>query len=99
MGASLTHFRRATLGLSLFAATAANIPSTQVDQSWRKERFLDVPLCREDCQEWWEDCRTSSTCKADWHKGWDWTSGKGLGAERWESGCGKREIEDFWGEF
>ncbi|XP_023377474.1 folate receptor beta-like [Pteropus vampyrus] len=47
----------------------------QVDQSWRKERFLDVPLCKEDCQSWWEACRTSYTCKSDWHKGWNWTSG------------------------
>uniref|UniRef100_A0A8C8ZMI1 Folate receptor beta n=1 Tax=Prolemur simus TaxID=1328070 RepID=A0A8C8ZMI1_PROSS len=50
----------------------------QVDQSWRKERFLDVPLCKEDCQHWWEDCRTSFTCKSNWHKGWEWTSGEGL---------------------
>ncbi|CAH6792724.1 folate receptor alpha [Phodopus roborovskii] len=47
----------------------------QVDQSWRKERILDVPLCNEDCQRWWEDCHTSFTCKSNWHKGWDWTSG------------------------
>ncbi|XP_005368853.1 folate receptor alpha [Microtus ochrogaster] len=47
----------------------------QVDQSWRKERILDVPLCRDDCQQWWEDCRTSLTCKSNWHKGWNWTSG------------------------
>ncbi|KAM5317963.1 folate receptor beta-like isoform 1-T3 [Glossophaga mutica] len=47
----------------------------QVNQSWRKERFLNVPLCREDCESWWEDCRTSYTCKANWHKGWNWTSG------------------------
>ncbi|XP_048215394.1 folate receptor beta-like isoform X2 [Perognathus longimembris pacificus] len=47
----------------------------EVNQSWRKERFLHVPLCKEDCERWWEDCRTSSTCKTDWHKGWDWSSG------------------------
>uniref|UniRef100_A0A2I3G994 Folate receptor beta n=1 Tax=Nomascus leucogenys TaxID=61853 RepID=A0A2I3G994_NOMLE len=46
----------------------------QVNQSWRKERFLDVPLCKEDCQRWWEDCHTSHTCKSNWHRGWDWTS-------------------------
>lgn len=57
---------------------------SQVDQSWRKERILDVPLCKEDCQQWWEDCRTSSTCKSNWHKGWDWTSGR--------SGCGGRGL-------
>uniref|UniRef100_A0A452TQC4 Folate receptor beta n=1 Tax=Ursus maritimus TaxID=29073 RepID=A0A452TQC4_URSMA len=50
-------------------------PPTQVNQSWRRERFLHVPLCKEDCQRWWEDCRTSYTCKANWHRGWDWTSG------------------------
>ncbi|EDM18255.1 folate receptor 1 (adult), isoform CRA_b [Rattus norvegicus] len=47
----------------------------QVDQSWRKERILDVPLCKEDCVLWWEDCKSSFTCKSNWHKGWNWTSG------------------------
>ncbi|XP_012501197.1 PREDICTED: folate receptor alpha [Propithecus coquereli] len=47
----------------------------QVDQSWRKERILNVPLCKEDCESWWEDCRSSYTCKGNWHKGWNWTSG------------------------
>ncbi|XP_036114053.1 folate receptor alpha-like isoform X2 [Molossus molossus] len=47
----------------------------EVNQSWRKERILNVPLCKEDCQSWWEDCRTSYTCKSNWHKGWNWTSG------------------------
>ncbi|XP_004683747.1 PREDICTED: folate receptor alpha [Condylura cristata] len=47
----------------------------QVDQSWRKERILNVPLCKEDCEEWWKDCRTSYTCKSNWHRGWNWSSG------------------------
>ncbi|ELK32477.1 Folate receptor alpha [Myotis davidii] len=47
----------------------------EVNQSWRRERILDVPLCKEDCESWWEDCRTSYTCKNNWHKGWNWTSG------------------------
>ncbi|XP_005893564.2 folate receptor alpha [Bos mutus] len=47
----------------------------EVNQRWRKERVLGVPLCKEDCQSWWEDCRTSYTCKSNWHKGWNWTSG------------------------
>ncbi|XP_068601759.1 folate receptor [Brachionichthys hirsutus] len=45
-----------------------------VDQSWRKERIIDVPLCKEDCQTWWEDCKDDFTCKTNWHKGWDWSS-------------------------
>ncbi|XP_005860615.2 PREDICTED: folate receptor alpha-like [Myotis brandtii] len=47
----------------------------EVNQSWRRERILDVPLCKEDCESWWEDCRTSYTCKGNWHKGWNWTAG------------------------
>lgn len=46
----------------------------EVNQSWRKERILDVPLCQEDCQNWWEDCKNDFTCKSNWHVGWDWSS-------------------------
>ncbi|XP_057694003.1 folate receptor isoform X1 [Corythoichthys intestinalis] len=46
-----------------------------VDQDWRKERILNVPLCVEDCNMWWEDCKNDMTCKENWHKGWDWSSG------------------------
>ncbi|XP_030632659.1 folate receptor [Chanos chanos] len=46
-----------------------------VDQSWRKERILNVPLCKEDCETWYEDCKNDFTCKEDWHKGWDWSTG------------------------
>uniref|UniRef100_A0A4X2LYN8 Folate receptor-like domain-containing protein n=1 Tax=Vombatus ursinus TaxID=29139 RepID=A0A4X2LYN8_VOMUR len=42
----------------------------------RGERMLNVPLCKEDCNQWWEDCRTSYTCKENWQKGWNWTSGE-----------------------
>nr|XP_014705664.2 folate receptor alpha-like [Equus asinus] len=47
----------------------------QVDQSWSKEQILDVPLCKEDCPCRWEDCHPSYTCKTNWHKGWNCTSG------------------------
>lgn len=46
-----------------------------VESSWRRERILHVPLCQEDCQEWWEDCKDFVTCKEDWHKGWNWATG------------------------
>ncbi|XP_065136038.1 folate receptor [Paramisgurnus dabryanus] len=45
------------------------------DESWRKERILDVPLCLEDCESWYEDCKDDYTCKENWHKGWDWSTG------------------------
>ncbi|XP_054020831.1 folate receptor gamma [Dryobates pubescens] len=47
----------------------------QVDSSWRRERILHVPLCKEDCEEWWEDCKDFVTCKENWHKGWNWATG------------------------
>ncbi|XP_068786980.1 folate receptor gamma-like [Struthio camelus] len=50
----------------------------QADTSWRKERVRGVPLCREDCEQWWEDCRDAATCKEDWHKGWNWSTGTNL---------------------
>ena len=68
----------------------------QVNQKWRKERFLNVPLCKEDCQSWWEDCRTFYTCKSNWHRGWDWTSGEGWGAGRWRCGVENGGLR-IWG--
>ncbi|XP_067841708.1 folate receptor [Heptranchias perlo] len=50
----------------------------KVDQSWRKERILNVPICKSDCDEWWQDCSDDHTCKENWHKGWDWSTGKNL---------------------
>ncbi|NWU90513.1 FOLR3 protein, partial [Upupa epops] len=43
----------------------------QADSSWRRERILHVPLCREDCEDWWKDCKDYDTCKENWHKGWN----------------------------
>ncbi|EDL78458.1 rCG31683, isoform CRA_b [Rattus norvegicus] len=49
------------------------VPNRQEEQ-----RLWDVPLCLEDCEEWWKDCRTSHTCKADWLHGWVWDQVKSL---------------------
>ncbi|XP_043835730.1 folate receptor alpha-like [Dromiciops gliroides] len=46
-----------------------------VSSSMRKERVLNVPLCKKDCIQWWEDCQTSYTCRDNWHTGWNRTSG------------------------
>ncbi|KAL6043003.1 hypothetical protein STEG23_000732 [Scotinomys teguina] len=42
----------------------------------QKERVWGVPLCWEDCEEWWKDCHSSYTCKSNWHSGWDWSQGQ-----------------------
>uniref|UniRef100_A0A8C6KMA3 Folate receptor n=1 Tax=Nothobranchius furzeri TaxID=105023 RepID=A0A8C6KMA3_NOTFU len=45
-----------------------------IQPSWRKERVLNVPICKDECEQWWEDCKDDFTCKSNWHKGWDWSS-------------------------
>ncbi|XP_040278597.1 folate receptor beta [Bufo bufo] len=47
----------------------------QVDQSWRNERIQDVPLCKEDCEGWYNACANDYTCMDNWHVGWDWSTG------------------------
>ncbi|XP_075824116.1 sperm-egg fusion protein Juno isoform X1 [Microtus pennsylvanicus] len=49
---------------------------TQVAPNRPEERVWGVPLCREDCEEWWKDCSSSYTCKSNWRSGWDWSQGK-----------------------
>ncbi|XP_068120723.1 folate receptor gamma [Hyperolius riggenbachi] len=46
----------------------------EVNQTWRRERILDVPLCKEDCEKWYNDCSLDFTCMDNWHSGWNWTS-------------------------
>uniref|UniRef100_A0A8C5L1F7 IZUMO1 receptor, JUNO n=1 Tax=Jaculus jaculus TaxID=51337 RepID=A0A8C5L1F7_JACJA len=41
-----------------------------------QEKISGVPLCREDCEQWWEDCHSSYTCKSNWQEGWDWSQGE-----------------------
>uniref|UniRef100_A0A8C0KV13 IZUMO1 receptor, JUNO n=1 Tax=Canis lupus dingo TaxID=286419 RepID=A0A8C0KV13_CANLU len=48
----------------------------KVGSSGQGERIRDAPLCREDCEQWWEDCRTSYTCRSDWLGSWDWSRGE-----------------------
>ncbi|XP_006162653.1 sperm-egg fusion protein Juno [Tupaia chinensis] len=47
-----------------------------VHPSGQRERVLGVPLCREDCEQWWADCQEAYTCKSNWHGGWAWSQGK-----------------------
>ncbi|XP_071495129.1 folate receptor gamma-like [Diadema antillarum] len=46
--------------------------------SIRNERFVGVPLCRSECNIWFEACRYDLTCKENWAKGWDWSTGQNV---------------------
>ncbi|XP_046563851.1 folate receptor gamma-like [Haliotis rubra] len=41
----------------------------------RNERFMHVPMCRSECDAWWEDCKNETTCLKNWSKGFNWTTG------------------------
>ncbi|CAM4548397.1 unnamed protein product [Leuciscus chuanchicus] len=58
-----------------FNSTQHGLLIFKASESWRKERILDVPLCVEDCNGWFDDCKNDYTCKDNWHKGWDWSTG------------------------
>ena len=42
----------------------------------RTERFVGVPLCRQECDAWWEDCKEEYTCIENWSRGFNWSSGR-----------------------
>lgn len=43
----------------------------------RKERFRHVPMCKKDCDEWFDACKSDYTCSDNWgnFKTWNWTTG------------------------
>ncbi|MEJ1272755.1 IZUMO1 receptor JUNO [Cricetulus griseus] len=45
----------------------------------QEEQVQGVPLCLEDCEEWWEDCRSSYTCKSNWHSSFHSSQGIQVG--------------------
>ena len=51
--------------------------ANQVDgMKIRKERFVDVPLCRQECDAWWDACKDDYTCIENWARGFDWSTGE-----------------------
>lgn len=41
----------------------------------RNEKYFDVPLCKSQCDAWWDACRYDLTCLPNWSKGFNWTTG------------------------
>ncbi|KAA3672434.1 folate receptor [Paragonimus westermani] len=40
------------------------------------ERAFGVPLCVDDCDAWWDACKTEQTCVRDWSVEFEWHSAK-----------------------
>lgn len=41
----------------------------------RRERYLDVPLCATDCDDWFKACRNDYTCTDNWTLNFEWRDG------------------------
>lgn len=41
----------------------------------RKERFKNVPLCKAECDNWYEACKDDFTCTDEWAENFNWSSG------------------------
>ena len=40
----------------------------------RNERLYKLPICKRDCDSWFNDCRSSYTCASNWNRGFSWTN-------------------------
>jgi folate receptor len=38
----------------------------------RKQRFYKIPLCKKDCDSWFDACKNDWTCRDNWNKGFRW---------------------------
>lgn len=41
----------------------------------RNERYFNLPLCSDECNNWWNSCQDDSTCIENWTRGFDWSTG------------------------
>ncbi|XP_025087920.1 folate receptor gamma-like isoform X3 [Pomacea canaliculata] len=41
----------------------------------RSERFVGVPLCQTECNNWWSACKNDYTCLDNWANNFNWSTG------------------------
>ena len=59
----------------------------------RKERFYKVPLCEQECNLWWNDCRNDFTCVKNWETDFNWATGTFYHEFNWT--IGKKLYREF----
>lgn len=47
----------------------------EVKMKIRNEKYFNVPLCKSECDNWWNACQNDMTCLDNWGKGFNWSSG------------------------
>lgn len=71
----------------------------KVNQKIRKERFVNVPLCAIDCEQWFEDCKQEYTCTNNWGRNFVWEDRDKDGKK--ENHCPEgsecKTFKDMWG--
>lgn len=41
----------------------------------RSSRYFKIPLCKTDCELWYEDCKEDFTCVENWSRDFRWKNG------------------------
>ena len=49
------------------------IVSDNIPKKARTERVLNIPLCSQDCDGWFEACKDDYTCSDNWGETWKWS--------------------------
>ena len=44
-------------------------------KKFRKERFYKIPMCKQDCDSWFDACKYDYTCRDNWNRGFKWING------------------------
>ena len=68
------HFKRDTCFYECSPNLSPWIVIDSVSKRTRKERAMHIPLCSDDCDQWFHDCKDDFTCSGNWGNisGWNW---------------------------
>ena len=68
------HFKRDTCFYECSPNLSPWVVTDKVSKKTRKERAMHIPLCSDDCDQWFHDCEDDYTCSGNWGNitGWNW---------------------------
>ncbi len=68
------HFKKDTCFYECSPSLAPWIVEDKVSKVTRKERIVGVPICADECEQWFDDCKFDYTCSGNWgnSSGWNW---------------------------
>ena len=68
------HFKHDTCFYECSPSLGPWVVKDEVSKVTRKERAMHIPLCADDCDQWFHDCKDDFTCSGNWgnSSGWNW---------------------------